>query len=312
MTAMKIAGAVWLACILFWNNSLAAANLYKYRDANGRWVMTDKKPAHEEYEQKPLVFTQAQAKVVVVNRGSKERPVLFAVNHLHGPVQVTVGLVEQDNVHLSQKAPLQWLVNGPGDTYLMQLQPKDSGKPWRYQWRYDYVLGPPNEEVSVPVVGVPLLGGPFSVSQAFMGEASHSSHPQSFYAIDIDVPPDTPIVAVQSGRIMDVERDFTRSGWDAEFADEANYVRVLHDDGTMAIYAHLRADGIEVVAGQAVKAGQLLAYSGNTGYSSGPHLHFAIQVNRAQTLQSIPFEFKGVGRAPQRGDVLRQPGSGNK
>lgn len=306
VVTIRTVSVIVLLIGLIWGAPLWAANLYKYRDANGRWVMTDKKPQQTDYEQQQLLFTQAQAKVAVVNRGSKERPILFAVSHVHGPVQVRIEFSEQDNVLLSQTEPLQWLVNGPGDQYLMQLQPKDPNRSWRYQWRYDYTLGPPKTKVSVqqPVIASPVAGGPFWISQGFMGEASHSGHPQSHYAVDIVVPADTPIIAVAAGQVMDVERDFSRAGWSKEYADEANFVRVLHSDGIMAVYAHLRADGIEVVPGQHVKTGQLLGYSGNTGYSSGPHLHFALQVNRDHSLQSIPFEFHGIGRSPRPGDRL--------
>lgn len=292
-------------CGLLFSSVVSAASLYKYRDSNGRWVMTDKKPAREGVQEEPLVFTQAQAKVTVVNRGSNERPVLFAVNQLYGPVQIRLEFLEQENVRLSEEAPLAWQVEGPGDQYLLQLQPQSPGKSWRYQWRYEYVPGPALKDLPpLPIVPSPLAGGPYPITQGFHGAASHSEHVQSLHAVDVAVPPGTPVLAVSDGRVMDLERDFSRSGWQREYADEANFVRVLHEDGTMALYAHLQPEGIEVVAGQRVKVGQVLAYSGNTGYSSGPHLHFALQVNHDQLLQSIPFEFIDVGRPPRRGDVL--------
>jgi murein DD-endopeptidase MepM/ murein hydrolase activator NlpD len=74
----------------------------------------------------------------------------------------------------------------------------------------------------------------------------------------------------------------------------ANFVRILHDDGSMALYAHLAPGGVRVQVSQAVAAGEPIAWSGNTGYSTGPHLHFAVQVNRGLRLVSIPFRMPGV------------------
>jgi murein DD-endopeptidase MepM/ murein hydrolase activator NlpD len=57
-----------------------------------------------------------------------------------------------------------------------------------------------------------------------------------------------------------------------------NFVRVLHDDGTMGVYLHLKQGSVSV-EGQRVMVGSALALSGNTGNSSGPHLHFVVQRN---------------------------------
>jgi murein DD-endopeptidase MepM/ murein hydrolase activator NlpD len=93
---------------------------------------------------------------------------------------------------------------------------------------------------------------------------------------------------------MQVESDFARAGLDRErYAGRANLIRVLHDDGTMAMYAHLKADGVLVRPGQRVQAGDVIGLSGNTGFTSGPHLHFAVQANRDMRLVSIPFRMFG-------------------
>lgn len=67
----------------------------------------------------------------------------------------------------------------------------------------------------------------------------------------------------------------------------------------MTLYAHLKTGSGVVGPGQHVKAGQLLALSGNTGYSTGPHLHFAVQRNDGTRLISIPFNLKGI--TPKKG-----------
>jgi murein DD-endopeptidase MepM/ murein hydrolase activator NlpD len=108
------------------------------------------------------------------------------------------------------------------------------------------------------------------------------------------MPVGTAIHAVRDGRVMDIEEDFNKGGTNFEkFADKANHVRVLHPDGTMALYAHLDLASVNVRLGQKIRAGQKIARSGNTGFSSGPHLHFAIQQNIGMQLVSVPFQFRG-------------------
>jgi murein DD-endopeptidase MepM/ murein hydrolase activator NlpD len=80
-------------------------------------------------------------------------------------------------------------------------------------------------------------------------------------------------------------------------------VRLLHDDGAMSVYAHLKTDGVHVRVGQRVRAGQPIGLSGNTGFTTGPHLHFAVQVNRGMRLESIPFRMRSPqGPMRLRGD----------
>ncbi len=54
-------------------------------------------------------------------------------------------------------------------------------------------------------------------------------------------------------------------------------VRITHEDGTVSVYAHMSA--ILASAGQRVQAGDLIGREGNTGHSTGPHLHFEIRIN---------------------------------
>jgi len=141
---------------------------------------------------------------------------------------------------------------------------------------------------------LPWRGGPFRLSQGPNGSFSHTDA-KSRYAMDIAMPEGTPIIAARSGVVVKTENEQVGRGSDAS----GNFVRVQHDDGTQGVYLHLKQGSVSVRAGQRVAVGSPLALSGNTGNSSGPHLHFVVQQTTAAGLVSIPYEFsQPVGVLP--------------
>lgn len=141
---------------------------------------------------------------------------------------------------------------------------------------------------------LPWRGGPFRLTQGPNGSFSHTDA-KSRYAMDIAMPEGTPIIAARSGVVVKIENNQAGRGNDAS----GNFVRVQHDDGTQGVYLHLKQGSVSVRAGQRVAVGSPLALSGNTGNSSGPHLHFVVQQSTEAGLVSIPYEFnQPVGTLP--------------
>lgn len=133
---------------------------------------------------------------------------------------------------------------------------------------------------------LPWRGGPFRLTQGPGGTFSHSDV-KSRYAMDIAMPEGTPIIAARGGVVVKTENSQSGRGSDPS----GNFVRVLHDDGTQSVYLHLKLGSVSVREGQRVAVGSPLALSGNTGNSSGPHLHFVVQRDTGAGGVSIPYEF---------------------
>jgi murein DD-endopeptidase MepM/ murein hydrolase activator NlpD len=154
------------------------------------------------------------------------------------------------------------------------------------------VPGSPNAKPRDVEYGYPLGTRELRITQGWGGQHSHRDA-ENRHAVDFAVDEGTPVLAARAGTVMDIESGFSTTGRTPTDAGRANYVRILHDDGTMALYAHLKTDGVRVGIGQRVRRGDAIGLSGNTGFSAGPHLHFVVQVNRGMSLESIPFRMFG-------------------
>ncbi len=111
------------------------------------------------------------------------------------------------------------------------------------------------------------------VVQGYYGHYTH----QTCQCLDFDLKENSPVCAARDGQVVALKQDSDIGGPDARFGKDANYVVILHSDGTWANYDHLRRNGAAVELGQWVKAGQVIGYSGHTGWAKGPHLHFDVR-----------------------------------
>ena len=103
-------------------------------------------------------------------------------------------------------------------------------------------------------------------------------------AVDFGVSTGTPVYAAADGIVV----TSTWGGSDSY----GYYIKIKHYNGLYTLYAH--GSSLVVSVGQEVKQGQLIMYSGNTGNSTGPHLHFEVRVspggysNRVNPLNYLP------------------------
>ncbi len=98
--------------------------------------------------------------------------------------------------------------------------------------------------------------------------------------------------------MVQVKDNYHMGGTDEYFLDKANYVQVMHEDGTFAIYAHLLLGTAKVKPGDRVAAGTPVGQSGSSGYSTGPHLHFVVSRPGDFAYPSIPFQFLNASGQP--------------
>jgi murein DD-endopeptidase MepM/ murein hydrolase activator NlpD len=127
---------------------------------------------------------------------------------------------------------------------------------------------PPREElriVSSALFAWPVRG---RLTSYYGYRRSPFTRGRSFHdGLDIAAPSDTPIAAAMPGRVTSV-------GYDNTYG---NFVVISHSDGYSTLYGHMNSYCTH--GGAYVKEGEVIGYVGNTGQSTGPHLHFTVYKN---------------------------------
>jgi len=282
----------FLACI---SSQSYAVTVYKYTDENGVVTYTDQARKGAQvfvFNDRMVERIENDVKLEILKHVAGET--LLLRNNLYAPVEVELALENQANLAGGVKQPVRWVLPPRSKIRLLTLAPKDSTQPLQYQPKLRYALGDPRLLPTTSQYPLPWRGGPFRLTQGANGKYSHFT-PKGRYALDIAMPVGTPIVAARAGVVVKTENQQSGRGNNPA----GNFVRILHDDGTMGVYLHLKKGSVSVSEGQRVAQGSLLARSGNTGNSTGPHLHFVVQRNIGLAVESIPFEFsKPVNSMP--------------
>jgi murein DD-endopeptidase MepM/ murein hydrolase activator NlpD len=131
-------------------------------------------------------------------------------------------------------------------------------------------------------------GKKFKVSQGYNGTITH----QKKNALDFLMPIGTEIYAVREGVVIKVVDHNTKTCVTKGCLEYNNFILIYHSDGTFSDYAHINTNSATVKPGDKVAKGQLIAKSGNIGWSTGPHLHFEVFKQEIIKRETLKTKFK--------------------
>jgi hypothetical protein len=281
-----------ISASLLLSAALPAGDMYKWQDDDGVWHFSSTPPATDESFNTVEMPADPTPMVSMRKLGIEREPEYSFINNIWGPVELELRLHDAENVTPDPPLPARLVLPGQTEKRLLTIKATDPSLGFSFRLSYKQMIGPPLEQLPAEVDYYPPfpLGLQFPISQGFDNDITHSKPPNQ-YAVDIVMPIGTPILAARAGTVMDMEDDFHGAAQKERYLSRSNQIRILHADGTMAVYAHLQPNSLRVREGAKISRGQWIANSGNTGFSNGPHLHFVIQLNAGMTLESLPFRF---------------------
>ncbi len=174
--------------------------------------------------------------------------------------------------------------------YLFDVRVIEKGKAYRLSYRFwnnigDVLLEEYDEEYEYYL--------PFKKSESYklwQGYDGSFSH-QGKNSLDFTMDVGTPVAAMRDGLVVKVEESNSKNCDTKDCIQYNNFIIVYHSDGTFAEYTHIEKNGSKVKVGDRVKQGQIIASSGNVGFSSGPHLHVVVFLPRFDDRLTLKTKF---------------------
>jgi murein DD-endopeptidase MepM/ murein hydrolase activator NlpD len=231
-----------------------------------------------------------------------DRIVQIARNRFAVPIMISWSMDELENLETVFTAKAEGVAFLPAapkplglgqPVVISELRMTDPTRAYRRHLKFRARFGDPRSKPTPYRYALPYPHGlTFAVMQGFHGAFSHKGSNE--YAVDFDCPVATPVLAAREGIVVASNASAQGSGTTPDYLDyhHTNFVIILHDDGTLGEYMHLSQSSVDVAPGQKVPRGHELALSGNTGFSSTPHLHFQVMTaaDDGVAARSFPFE----------------------
>ena len=212
----------------------------------------------------------------------------FAQNKELSPYQIQIDFPVLQNLKPTKSLPYYQVIYPGKAQKLLELQPQ-GGSSTAFKSQYQMAMGDPsaNIDLSFPYWLPFEHGSTFILIQGPNGSYTH----QGKNAFDFVMDEGTKVCASRDGLVVAVKEDSNIGGPDESFMKHGNRITILHEDGSFADYVHLKYQGSLVHVGDQVKAGQVIGFSGNTGWSTKPHLHFQVYKAIKFGIQTLPVNF---------------------
>ncbi|MFY0607391.1 MAG: M23 family metallopeptidase [Cyclobacteriaceae bacterium] len=212
---------------------------------------------------------------------------IYAKNHTNVWQSVNVeGKIK--GMTASTDLPVLTLLTGNETKLITNLVPEE-GKSYSYKYKYTFIIGDVTAEHNDDYV----YRLPFPKGQEYLVGQSYNEFPTHInqFAIDFNMDEGTKISAIRDGVVLQVVDKHSKGCPNESCSKYNNYIMVRHEDGSIADYSHIQKKGALVQLGDSVKAGQVIAKSGSTGWASGPHLHLEVYVMRFTGQESVKVEY---------------------
>lgn len=217
--------------------------------------------------------------------------ILYASNQEWFPVSISLDL-DMTNMNFSEGDKKIFVIPAKSEKFKVgEVNTDKANARYKFGYNYKFTMG------DVTITNYDKLfeydlpfqkGKSFKLYQGYNGSFSH----QKENAIDFTMPEGTEILAAREGIAVEVVQNNNQSCPKEECKQYNNYITLMHPDGTFANYSHLKYYGAKIKLGDAVKRGDVIAYSGNTGWSSGPHLHFVCYTGAFGKRNSLETKFR--------------------
>lgn len=219
------------------------------------------------------------------------------------PIEMMIEL-KPNFVNITPTIPEVISIGAASSKTAFKICPSNTSSTWNYSgYTYSSKLGSSSSvHTGDGKYILPFRSGEsYKVIQGETGTFSHFD--DNLYSIDFGMPEGSTVVAMRDGTVLSIKEDSNEHGTDKEiYASKANYVWIIHEDNSFGYYLHLKQNGALVEPGTKVKAGDVIGLSGNTGYSTGPHLHAQVVLPKGFSgTETIPIRFKGINGALEEG-----------